>query len=179
MVTKMLNQVLRLLVVVFTTSCASLSPLPEGFEGTSSINGLYQNDPIPDSPVHKKISELVYFKKRVPKKQFKAYTRNDSLLVGFSLTEENRLHAWLLNSDSMIGEKDFKVKRKDDGCYYTRTSVYIIPLFPILVLIGSDRTRFAFTGNSLVLEYAISMSGAAFVIPINDDRDEIGEYARK
>lgn len=180
MVTKMLNQVLRLLVVVLITSCASFSPLPEGFNGTNSINGLYKNDPIPDSLVNKKISELIYFKKSVPRKEFKACSRKDSLYVGFSLTEEDRLHAWLLTSDSIIGEKDFKVKRKDDGCYYTRTGVYIIPIFPLLVLIGSDRTRFAFTGNSLILEYTISMSGGAFVIiPINDDRDEIGEYERE
>jgi len=175
----MLNQVLRLLVVVFTTSCASFSPLPEGFEGTSSINGLYQNDPIPNSPTDKKIFELIYFKKRVPRKEFKACTRNDSLLVGFSLTEENRLHAWLLNSDTMIGEKDFKVNVKEDGCYYSRRCFYIIPLFPLFELIGTDRRRFAFGGNSLILEYTSFMFGAFVFIPILDDSDEIGEYVRK
>lgn len=165
-----INKFLLLFVLFSLSGCASFSPLPGDFKTSNDINGIYHNDPCINPFGDYKLWALIQNKRNVQK---------DSLYVCLTLTENNRLHAKLLDDTTTIAEKILKIKIKEDSCYYTKRIFYIVPILPILWFYSNEQKRFAIGDNSIILERTSNSGGAVIFMAGGNSYNDAWEYEKK
>jgi hypothetical protein len=167
---KHLKVALHLIIIIYTTSCVSYSPLPYGFKTSYTIDGVYNNDPIKNPFGDYKLWDFIHNKSSVTK---------DSLYVSLKMLGKNRIQAKLLDRDSVVAEKNMKIKLKEDSCYYTGRKFYIIPILPVLWFYSNEQKRFAVGVNSLILERTSNRGGAFIIMAGNNKYNDSWEYEKK
>ncbi len=172
---KHVNKTIHLILLLIISSCSLYKPLPfsslpDGFNITNNINGLYHNDPCLNPFGNYKLWDFIYPKNSVKK---------EKLYVSLTLNENNILHAKLLDDTTTIAEKYIKIQRKEDSCYYTKRNFYIIPILPVIWWYSDDQKRFIFGENSLILERSNSSGGMFLIMAGGNDLNDSWEYKKK
>lgn len=157
----------RVLFFLINQGCAPFSELP-AVQASENIEGIYFNDNPADTTWKKRsLWSLIDYKSEI---------EEDSLLVSFRKTDDEMLSAYLMVKDSILVEHKIKGKFKDDGCYYSRRQVFIIPILPILWGYSNYQKRIYSIEGALVFEVTSNSGGVAIFMAGGDKYNDIHEY---
>ena len=164
------NKINYLFLVVFLSSCATYSPLPEDFQSGNTIDGVYRNKQI-SNPFNN-----TSFWDFINDEELK--NQNDSLFVRLTLIEKKILQIDLLEGDTPVANKVVKVKLKKDGCYHVKKKFFIAPFFPTFWFYEDTRYRIVAGENSLILEFSTSKGGVFIFIASGSSNRYSLEYEK-
>ncbi|ASB50367.1 hypothetical protein [Alkalitalea saponilacus] len=148
---------LILALAISIQSCAPFRALPEPINKSYEIAGIYSNDcNRTDARREKKLWELI-------EPKYNNITEED-LFVFLEIENDKRLKAYLINKNDTIREKQIRGKFKDDQCFYTRRTFYIVPILPILWWFRNEQDRICLSCEQLVFENTYNTGGVAIIM---------------
>ena len=156
------NGLFLFLTCLVLQSCTTYSVLPTNISNRSCIEGIYSNMSAAGKYNHERsFWELVDYKRAI---------KGDSISMKVEIVNSKSLKFSFIKNDEIIGTKRLKGKFKENECFYTRRTFYVIPLFPILFGWGNFQERIYRIDEELIIEITGNHGGGSVLLFMSGDK---------
>jgi len=150
------NGLFLCLTCLVLQSCATYSALPKNISPGFAIEGVYSN--------HKSDYTARYIWGRaVFKWKYYPPENADSITVKVEIINMKLLEFKFYKNNEYFGMKRLKGKFKNDSCFYSRRTFFVVPLFPLLFGYENEQKRIYHVDDELIIEIARNSMGGSIL----------------